>query len=76
MMVVVMEERIQQLLEGGIDVSYFEDCDRDALSAYMGNLKAHRCRLDAVESNVILALSRVDKKARPSARNSSTSYPR
>jgi len=64
----VIEERLQHLLDRGIDVDWFADCGRDELRAYLGNLKAHRCRLDAVETNVIRALNRFDKKTSPLAR--------
>ena len=64
----VIEERLQQLLDEGIDVGWFLDCSRDELRAYLGNVKAHRCRLDAVEANLILALNHFDKKTSPNAR--------
>ena len=66
----MIAERIQELLEEGISVDYFDGTDRPELTAYLGNLKAHRCRLDAVEANVVLALNRVDKQTTPSARPS------
>ena len=66
----MLEERIQDLLVAGSDVEYFAGCCGEELRAYLGNLKAHRCRLDAVEANVVVALNRLAKqtssKARPS----------
>ena len=67
---VMLEERIQTLLDAGIDVDWFGDCSRDMLRGYLGNLQAHRCRLDAVEANVMLALNRLDKQTAPEARPS------
>jgi len=70
----VIEERLQILLDAGIDVDWFDGCARDELRAYLGNLQAHRCRLDAVEANVVLALNRVDKKTAPKARPSDNAH--
>ena len=66
----VIEETIAELLDEGIDVSWFAETPRQQLCGYLGNLKAHRCRLDAVEANVIIAINKQDKKTTPGAKPS------
>jgi hypothetical protein len=66
----VIEEAIAELLDEGIDVSWFAETPRQQLCSYLGNLKAHRCRLDAVEANVIIAINKQDKKTTPGAKPS------
>ncbi|MGI9624123.1 MAG: DUF222 domain-containing protein [Acidimicrobiales bacterium] len=66
----MIEAAVSELLDEGIDVSWFSNVSREKLCGFLGNLKAHRCRLDAVEANVILAINRVDRETAPRAKPS------
>lgn len=61
-----------QLLDGGTEIAYFGGLDEASLDQHLRTLSAARARIDAVETNVLVAISRLHTAGSPGAKPADT----